>query len=160
MLSPQDKQHLRFIYNRMVELHGENPNVDYMLKFDKIIEDKPIIIPKSDSVPIHWSLLVGEKYHLVDKLIQNLNPTQSRSDMETHEEIFITHWNGNTYRKRLNRKSGIVLLEVLTIGSEDLGICVEVGCCKGATKDYNGHNHFVCDSCYDHLNNEFDEEYK
>ena|ERR1035437_3380053 len=41
-----------------------------------------------------------------------------------------------------------------------LGICVEKGCKKFATKDYNGHKHYVCDSCYEHLNNEFDEEYK
>lgn len=26
--------------------------------------------------------------------------------------------------------------------------------------DYNGHGHWVCESCFDRLNDEFDEEYK
>jgi hypothetical protein len=47
-MTPEDKQHLRFIYNRMVEIHGENPNVDYMLKFNEIIGKEPTIMPKSD----------------------------------------------------------------------------------------------------------------
>ena len=33
----KDKQHLEWIYNRLVEIHNENPNVDYMLKLKKII---------------------------------------------------------------------------------------------------------------------------
>ena len=28
-----------------------------------------------------------------------------------------------------------------------------------ATKDYNGHKHYVCDHCYDMLNDEFDDFY-
>lgn len=31
--------HLRFIYQRMVNIHKENKNVDYMLKFKKIISE-------------------------------------------------------------------------------------------------------------------------
>ena len=40
-----------------------------------------------------------------------------------------------------------------------LGMCVR---CKhiGARVDYNGHGHWVCNSCDDHLNDEFDEEYR
>lgn len=34
----------------MVEIHGENPNVDYMLKFDKIIGENPII---HHTIPTH-----------------------------------------------------------------------------------------------------------
>jgi len=41
-----------------------------------------------------------------------------------------------------------------------IGMCVEKGCKKFATKDYNGYKHYVCDSCYEHLNNEFDEDYR
>lgn len=53
--------HLEFIYNRMVEVHGENKNYDYMLRFASIIEElhgKPkrkcrvgdtIVIPDFDS---------------------------------------------------------------------------------------------------------------
>jgi hypothetical protein len=33
------KEHLDFIYNRMLEVHGENENVDYMLKFKSIIDN-------------------------------------------------------------------------------------------------------------------------
>ena len=31
--------HLEFIYNRMAEVHGENKNYDYMLRFASIIDD-------------------------------------------------------------------------------------------------------------------------
>lgn len=43
---------------------------------------------------------------------------------------------------------------------EDHGICMESNCDKPATKDYNGHGHWVCDRHYDKLNDEFDEEYR
>jgi len=42
----------------------------------------------------------------------------------------------------------------------DHGICKEKGCNKRATKDYNGHGYWVCDKCFDSLNNYFDENYK
>ena len=37
--------------------------------------------------------------------------------------------------------------------------CMEPHCMNPATKDYNGHNHFVCDYHYEKLNDYFDEEY-
>lgn len=42
---------------------------------------------------------------------------------------------------------------------EDLGVCKQCDN-KPATKDYNGHKFYVCDRCFDNLNNDFDEEYK
>lgn len=33
-----DISHLRWCYGRMVEMHGEKPNVDYMLKFKAILD--------------------------------------------------------------------------------------------------------------------------
>ena len=35
----QDKKHLKWIYERLIEVHKENPNYDYMLKFKKIINN-------------------------------------------------------------------------------------------------------------------------
>lgn len=40
------------------------------------------------------------------------------------------------------------------------GICKERNCNEPATKDYNGHEHWVCNYHYDKLNDEFDEEYR
>jgi len=34
----KDTAHLQWIYNRMSDVHGENENYDYMLKFKEIIE--------------------------------------------------------------------------------------------------------------------------
>ena len=34
-----DRQHLRFIWKRLVYRHKENPNYDYMIRFTKIIEE-------------------------------------------------------------------------------------------------------------------------
>ena len=40
--------HLKWIYGRMVKIHGENENVDYMRRFKEIIDD-------SES-PCEWKL--------------------------------------------------------------------------------------------------------
>ena len=37
--------------------------------------------------------------------------------------------------------------------------CMEPHCMNPATKDYNGHNHFVCNYHYEKLSDYFDEEY-
>lgn len=57
-MKQEDKEHLTFIYNRMIEIHGENPNVDYMLRFNTIIGNKPTIIPISDKIYSHEDLHV------------------------------------------------------------------------------------------------------
>ena len=44
--------------------------------------------------------------------------------------------------------------------SADLGNCLEKNCSEKATKDYNGHKHYVCDYHYRRLNDYFDEEYR
>ena len=31
-------EHLQFIYNRLKEVHNENPNLDYMITFNNIID--------------------------------------------------------------------------------------------------------------------------
>jgi hypothetical protein len=36
--SLDDLKHLEFIYGRLVDVHNENPNYDYILKFKSIIE--------------------------------------------------------------------------------------------------------------------------
>jgi len=35
-----DKEFLEWIYNRLVFVHGESVNVDYMIRLKKIIESK------------------------------------------------------------------------------------------------------------------------
>ena len=32
------KRHLRWIYDRLIHVHKENPNIDYMIVFDSIIK--------------------------------------------------------------------------------------------------------------------------
>lgn len=36
-MKEQDIEHLKFIYNRMKDQHEENVNIDYMIKFNEII---------------------------------------------------------------------------------------------------------------------------
>jgi len=47
--SEKDIKHLQWIYDRMVNVHGENENYDYMIKFKEIIEQqkKYTLIPNS-----------------------------------------------------------------------------------------------------------------
>jgi hypothetical protein len=40
------------------------------------------------------------------------------------------------------------------------GLCKEKNCENYATKDYNGHDHWVCDYHYNKLNDDFDEDYR
>lgn len=165
-MTTQDKQHLRFIYNRMVEIHKENPNVDYMLKFNQIIEEKPIIHPKSDILAenFHWSEITDDKYKIILSLIKSLEPIDTNSSLHVYEEIY--EYGGKTFRVLSsmsddpNAPDYKPLIGIKTQGTTDLGICVEIGCCNGATKDYNGYHHYVCNSCYNHLNDQFDEDFK
>lgn len=51
------------------------------------------------------------------------------------------------------------------VKGEDQEVKSDLGVCKRcnrepATTDYNGHGYYVCDHCNNHLNDEFDEEYK
>ena len=34
-----DKNHLEFIYNRLINVHNENPDYDYMIKFKEILKN-------------------------------------------------------------------------------------------------------------------------
>lgn len=34
----KDKEILQWVYERMINIHNENPNVDYMLRFKKVID--------------------------------------------------------------------------------------------------------------------------
>ena len=38
MNSNNHSEHLQFIYNRLTQVHNENPNLDYMVKLNHIIE--------------------------------------------------------------------------------------------------------------------------
>ena len=38
MYSEEDLKHLEWIYGRLVDVHNENPNYDYILKLKSIIE--------------------------------------------------------------------------------------------------------------------------
>lgn len=38
-MSQSDKNHLEWIFDRLVEVYGENPNCDHMLKFKEIINN-------------------------------------------------------------------------------------------------------------------------
>lgn len=44
-------------------------------------------------------------------------------------------------------------------GSTEVQKCMENNCKENATKDYNGHGHWVCERHYDKLSDYFDDEY-
>lgn len=50
-MDPQETKHLEFIYNRLIYIHNENPNVDYMLKMKDII-DKYKVFEKTTAFDI------------------------------------------------------------------------------------------------------------
>jgi hypothetical protein len=38
MYNEEDFNHLEWIYNRLISVHNESPNYDYMLKFKSLIK--------------------------------------------------------------------------------------------------------------------------
>ena len=48
-----NENHLEWIYNRMIEVHKENPNYDYMIAFKKIIQS---LLPKTE-----WDIEIDEQ---------------------------------------------------------------------------------------------------
>lgn len=36
-ITQEEQEHLNWMYNRLISVHGENPNYDYMLKMNKIL---------------------------------------------------------------------------------------------------------------------------
>ena len=47
-----DNEHLEWMYNRLIEVHDENPNIDYMLRMNSIIQ--------TQKEGEHWREVVGE----------------------------------------------------------------------------------------------------
>ncbi len=53
-ITKHDLRHLNWIYARLTEVHGENPNIDYMLKFKEILNQLDAdIIDQPDKLDIH-----------------------------------------------------------------------------------------------------------
>lgn len=81
-MKKNDQVHMRWIYDRMVHVHGENPNVDYMLRFNKIIP--PILADDEYVVRAHaavrhtcerWRrrlLVTGDTDHLHSRECMNV----------------------------------------------------------------------------------------
>ncbi len=47
-----DKEHLQWIFDRLVNVHKENPNYDYMNRLKKIIETtRPVNVDLADVIP-------------------------------------------------------------------------------------------------------------
>lgn len=61
----------------------------------------------------------------------------------------------------IKRKKALDLYRV-SGSANDLGHgkCKEKGCDRWATKDYNGHGHWNCDTCYDRNERYFEDEYR
>lgn len=76
-----------------------------------------------------------------------------RSDMMRYAAAF-------GYKAALRKHAAPATVEDGVKPSPNLGKCMERGCYASATRDYNGHRHFVCEDCFESLNKYFDEEYR
>lgn len=38
MMKKEELEHLEWLYNRLIQVHNENPNYDYMLRYKEIID--------------------------------------------------------------------------------------------------------------------------
>jgi len=80
MLNESDIKHLKWMYGRMRTAHNEPPNIDYMLRFRKILNkldltsamkqqaDTQKTLCEHDWIPTRW-IMVCEKCKLASKII-------------------------------------------------------------------------------------------
>ena len=61
-----DKEHLQWMLNRLAEVHGENRNVDYMVRMQKIIDNTETEL---NLRIVSESLKVGDDIIVCDDLI-------------------------------------------------------------------------------------------
>ncbi len=47
-MTKEEVKHINWMYNRLISVHNENPNYDYMLKFKEIIDKQLNIVIVSD----------------------------------------------------------------------------------------------------------------
>ena len=81
----------------MVELHGEKPTLDYMIKFDEIINDKIINDKPSIIIPYdEWIEITGDEYNQILNLSKTNIPYDTNSSTHIFEELH--EINGNKYR--------------------------------------------------------------
>lgn len=52
-----NQEHLKWIYDRLILVHNENPNVDYMVRFRKIIDDTGAVSEPSEVMELFKTLL-------------------------------------------------------------------------------------------------------
>ena len=62
-----DKEHLQWMLNRLAEVHGENRNVDYMMRMQKIIDNTETelnshLVSKRDKLIEQAAKLLDEAY--------------------------------------------------------------------------------------------------
>jgi hypothetical protein len=71
----EDLEHLKFIYERLVEVHGENPSVDCMLRFRKILK-------QIDSEPLHHARELREGEVMMEYIEFDRHADRSWTDAE------------------------------------------------------------------------------
>ena len=56
-----DKEHLQWIYDRLICIHGEPPNVDYMLRFQEIIDSScDYVVPVEEEPASAYAIELNE----------------------------------------------------------------------------------------------------
>jgi hypothetical protein len=109
--------------------------------YGRTVDEMPEYVKNSDI----FSMSNGKVYKVI-KHEENFVYLEARNNPRFHIENFEPA-EESEYQEYQKQKEG-------------LGKCKEKGCERVATKDYNGHGHYVCEQHYESLSNYFDEEYK
>lgn len=62
-----DKQHLEFMFKRLIHVYGESEHADYMIRFRKIIEKMPIRENRRLVMPTDEEILMRDAKESADK---------------------------------------------------------------------------------------------
>lgn len=135
---------VRFIHTKKV-LHEHN-------HFIEKHPDRINTLEYLDESPSDVSVLVEALEYLIKDIKRKPNDTRYATAIKKAEDALAQY---STLTAPADKIEG----SISKGEDKGLGLCME---CKkrNATKDYNGHKHYVCDPCYNSLSNYFDEEYK
>ena len=113
-MTTTDKEHLKFIYNRMTKIYGVDENTDYMLRFKEIIEQSSreeiiiINIDKIEYLELKQSVhnIVAEIAKINIKYINDLddNLTEDLKNVSLRSQLVVKKMDNILLENEINEK--------------------------------------------------------
>ena len=90
-MNEKDIKHLEWIFGRMRDIHGENENYDYMIRFREIIENQKKvneILPLSGRLAMSAMMLIRSNAKDISKKVKALEVSLDEYDDEIVKQSY------------------------------------------------------------------------